>query len=255
MITLDRAPKWNLYQPQIFKLSLCISLLLVVALMNYTSYSFSKVMPVYFESVEDLETIPIRTEKAKVVQKLKPIIVDPVPVDLEEIDEDEIEYVDEINETVEPSDVILKDAVLTSKPIVKEEVVAPPLPPEIIETEGEVKPFLFVENMPLFGDCANEPNEMERRACSDASLLKYIYEYLNYPAIARENGIEGRVILEFVVDNAGNILNAKVLHDIGGGCGAEAMRVVNEMDGWIPGRQNGKKVSVLYRLPVMFKLL
>jgi protein TonB len=89
-------------------------------------------------------------------------------------------------------------------------------------------------------------------------MLEYIYKNLKYPAIARENGVEGQVVLQFVVDKDGSIADAKVVRDIGAGCGTEAEKVVNGMNNmgqkWIPGKQRGRPVRVLYTLPVKFKL-
>jgi protein TonB len=81
---------------------------------------------------------------------------------------------------------------------------------------------------------------------------------VKYPAIARENGIQGRVVVQFVVEKDGKITDANVVRDIGAGCGEEALRVVNSMNGmnqrWTPGKQRGKPVRVQFTLPVSFKL-
>ncbi|MBR3939047.1 MAG: energy transducer TonB, partial [Bacteroidales bacterium] len=69
------------------------------------------------------------------------------------------------------------------------------------------------------------------------------------------SGITGRVFLTFVVEKDGSIANARILRDIGGGCGQEALRVVKSMPKWIPGEQRGIPVRVQFNLPVYFKLL
>jgi protein TonB len=88
--------------------------------------------------------------------------------------------------------------------------------------------------------------------------LEYIYKNVKYPAIARENGIQGRVVVQFVVEKDGKITDATVVRDIGAGCGEEALRVVNSMNGmntrWTPGQQRGQPVRVQFTLPVSFKL-
>lgn len=85
-----------------------------------------------------------------------------------------------------------------------------------------------------------------------------IYAYLNsavkYPRAAVQSGIEGRVIVQFVVYEDGSINNVKVLRGIGGGCDEEAIRVIKAMPAWEPGVQNGKKVKVNFKLPIKFKL-
>jgi protein TonB len=107
----------------------------------------------------------------------------------------------------------------------------------------EAKPaiFTYVEQMPEFPGGQTE-------------LMKYLSKNLRYPPAARENGIEGRVVLQFVVDESGTISDIQVLRDIGGGCAEEAVRVVKSMPPWKAGRQNGNAVKVYFKLPVTFKL-
>jgi TonB family protein len=85
-------------------------------------------------------------------------------------------------------------------------------------------------------------------------MLKFISKNLQYPEIAKRAGIQGKVLITFVVDKTGKIKNAKVLEGIGTGCDEEALRVINKMPKWIPGKLNGKKVDVQITLPIMFKL-
>ena len=86
------------------------------------------------------------------------------------------------------------------------------------------------------------------------ALYKFIQDNMHYPQLALENGIEGRVYVTFVVEEDGSISNVRVLRDIGGGCGAEAVRVVNMMPSWTPANQRGKTVRCQYNLPVNFTL-
>ena len=72
--------------------------------------------------------------------------------------------------------------------------------------------------------------------------------------MARENGIEGTVYIEFVIGKDGSVTGANVKRGIGGGCNEEALRVVNSMPKWKPGKQQGNPVKVKYTLPVKFKL-
>ncbi|MCS6991710.1 MAG: TonB family protein [Chitinophagales bacterium] len=109
--------------------------------------------------------------------------------------------------------------------------------------EEEVKPqiFTYVEQMPEFPG-------------GQAELMKYLQKNIRYPPAARENGIEGRVVLQFVVDENGNISDIVPLREIGGGTTEEAIRVVKSMPPWKPGRQNGQPVKVYFKLPITFKL-
>ena len=109
------------------------------------------------------------------------------------------------------------------------------------EDETETQIFTIVENQPEF------PGGME-------ALYKYLAQNIKYPQLARDNNITGKVYVTFVVEKDGSIANPKVLRDIGGGCGAEAIRVVKSMPKWTPGKQRGKAVRVQFNLPVNFNL-
>ena len=85
-------------------------------------------------------------------------------------------------------------------------------------------------------------------------MFKFLADNIKYPPQARENNIQGRVIIQFFVDKDGSITNVVVKRDIGGSCGAEAARVVALMPRWNPGIQYGNPVKVYYTLPVSFKL-
>lgn len=113
-----------------------------------------------------------------------------------------------------------------------------------VEEEEEVAEepiFTVVEEEPKF------PGGME-------ALYKYLGSNIKYPQLARENGITGKVYVTFVVEKDGSIANPRILRDIGGGCGAEAIRVVKAMPKWSPGKQRGKAVRVQFNLPVNFNL-
>ncbi|MFI4963685.1 MAG: TonB family protein [Legionellales bacterium] len=82
----------------------------------------------------------------------------------------------------------------------------------------------------------------------------YLSKNLHYPELARSTGIEGRVAIEFVVNEDGSVSNAKVVRGIGGGCDEEALRIVSNMPKWKPGKQNGIAVKVFFVLPILFQL-
>ena len=90
------------------------------------------------------------------------------------------------------------------------------------------------------------------------AFYRKMYSGMNYPPIARENGVEGTVVIQFVVEKDGTIKDARTVRDIGAQCGAEALRVVNLMNTkgkkWTPGKQRGKSVRVQFNLPVKFRL-
>ena len=85
-------------------------------------------------------------------------------------------------------------------------------------------------------------------------MMSWISNHLKYPVIAAENGIEGKVIVQFVVGKNGAIRDANIVRALNPSCDKEALRVVNSMPRWIPGKQNGKEVSVKFTLPITFRL-
>jgi len=86
------------------------------------------------------------------------------------------------------------------------------------------------------------------------AFFNFLWKNLRYPATARENGIQGKVVLSFVVERDGSLTDMKVKSGIGGGCDEEAMRVVKLSAPWTPGTQGGKPVRVAYNIPVSFTL-
>ena len=87
-----------------------------------------------------------------------------------------------------------------------------------------------------------------------AEMYKWLQKNLKYPALAQRNGIEGRVMVQFVVDQQGNISDINVLRDPGGGTREEAIRVVKSMPKWTPPKQNGRAVKQRLVIPINFKL-
>jgi len=108
-------------------------------------------------------------------------------------------------------------------------VEAPPPPPQI---------FTYVEQMP---EPTVNPNE-------------FLSKNLRYPEMAKENNIQGRVTVKFVVNEDGEVSDVQVVKGIGGGCDEEAKRVVQKMPKWKPGKQNGRPVKVYFTLPITFRL-
>ena len=88
----------------------------------------------------------------------------------------------------------------------------------------------------------------------DAEFGKYLSRNMRYPAIARENNVQGRVVLTFTVEKDGTIANIKVLRSLGSGCDDESIRVISLSPKWKPGLSNGKPVRVQYSMPINFSL-
>ena len=96
--------------------------------------------------------------------------------------------------------------------------------------------------------------EMPRFPGGEAALLKWLQENITYPKSASEKGIQGRVVLRFIIRSDGSIDGVEVVKSLDPDCDAEAVRVVKAMPNWILGKQNGKPVDVYYTLPIQFKL-
>ncbi|KAA3640596.1 MAG: energy transducer TonB [Bacteroidetes bacterium] len=141
---------------------------------------------------------------------------------------------------------------------INSEVPPPPPPPKPAPGLYQ-ETFVVVEQMPRFPGCEDlEGSDMEKQKCSEEKMIQYVAENIQYPAEAKKAGIEGRCFIKFIVEKDGTISHIDLKRDIGGGCGQEAVRVVESMNEnglvWTPGQQRGKKVRVQYTLPVQFKL-
>lgn len=110
---------------------------------------------------------------------------------------------------------------------------------EAVEAAPEI--FTIVEEQPEFPG-------------GTAKLYEFIGNNIKYPQMARENGIQGKVFVKFVVWKDGSIRDVQVIRGIGGGCDEEAVRVVKAMPSWKPGKQRNQAVPVYFNLPIAFNL-
>lgn len=199
-----------------------LALALVFFAFEYKSYD-----KVEYTNVERLvddtpeEIIPI-TE-----QKVKPPPPKPPPqVTIINVVEDDVEVEDDIEIDIDFDE----DEAMEEFQFVEDE--------EEIEEE---QIFLVVENMPEFPG-------------GEAAMYKFIGNNIDYPRMAKESGISGRVFVTFVVERDGSVTDVQILRGIGGGCDEEAVRVIKAMPKWNPGKQRGKPVRVQYRMPIKFTL-
>ena len=184
---------------------------------------------------------PVKVEMEKVVEKVKSSVKFTAPEikkDDEVKPEDEIKSQDDLSKTntaIGTFDVKGNDEaegeVLKAKEVVVDEK----------PKEEETKVFDVVEQMPSFPG-------------GDAELMKFLHDHMKYPAVAEENGIQGRVICTFVVERDGSITDVKVIKSVDPSLDKEAIRVLKSMPKWIPGKQNGSAVRVKYTVPVTFRL-
>ncbi|MCB0430578.1 MAG: energy transducer TonB [Flavobacteriales bacterium] len=128
-------------------------------------------------------------------------------------------------------------------------------PPPAEEEAAEPQVFVIVEDMPRFPGCENEKGSNQQKdMCAFQKMQLFLQKNMKYPPKAVDANITGTVHVGFVVLEDGSITSVKVLRGIGGGCDEEAIRVVNAMPKWKPGKQRGKAVRCSFTLPVRFQL-
>ena len=168
-----------------------------------------------------------------------------------------------------PEDIIEDEPTFIDQEIdADEEVIAPPPPPKVVaapkpalalppDPVADAPPLRFAEQMPRFPGCT-KGDKKAKDACAQKEMLKFLYSKVNYPVLARENGVDGNAVIQFVVEKDGSLSNIRIVRDPGAGLGKEALRVVNLManlkERWEPGRQNAVPVRVQFNLPIKFVL-
>ena len=225
---IKKSPKADLESKKLtFTLiGLVVTLCVVWRVFEYKSYDKQSLdgLQVAVEVIEE--------EMVEITKQEQPKVQPPQPkpqVTQIEIVEDDVEVEDEIDINAEvDQDEVIEEYEFTPPEIEEEEIV-----------EAEI--FKVVEEMPEFPGGA-------------AKLMEYIQKNIKYPMMARESDIQGRVFVNFVVEPDGSISNVTVMRGIGGGCDEEAVRVVNSMPNWKPGKQRGSAVRCAYTVPIIFKL-
>jgi len=144
------------------------------------------------------------------------------------------------------NDIKVASTILTTEDVkgvgvdIKDYVVTQAAPEEA--SDNEVIPFAIVEEKPKFQ--GGDQND----------FTKWVSGHIDYPEIAKENGVQGRVTLQFTVDTDGSVKNVSVLRGVDASLDKEAVRVVSSSPKWTPGRQRNKNVKVRYTFPVIFQL-
>ncbi len=202
------------------QVGLVISLALVFLAFEWKKYDKSD------SDWDQMEVIEIPEELTQITrQEIEPPKPKPQTTDIEEVEDDE-EVEDIIINVEDDMDSEAQEFIPVDEPV---------------EEPVEAEIFTVVEESPGFPG-------------GDEKLYEFLAKNMKYPQMARESGIQGVVYVTFVVEPDGSISNVRVLRDIGGGCGEEAIRVVKAMPRWTPGKQRGKAVRVQFNLPVKFTL-
>ena len=236
------------YSGTYFNLGLALAVGLTVLAFGWTQYEEQIYIPDdALELPDEIEVEPPRTAEPP------PPPPPPPPPVIEEVPDEEILE----DEEVTFEDQSIDDQTIVEAPVVEDAPPPPPPPPPPPKPKVE-EIFKVVEDMPRFPGCEDLPSKEERKQCADKKMLEFIYKNIKYPAIARENGVEGTAVVQFVVEKDGSITDARVVRDPGAQTGSEALRVVEMMKDrsikWIPGKQRGRAVRVQFNLPVRFRL-
>ena len=183
-----------------------------------------------------------KVEPEKVVEKVKSSIKFTAPVikkdnEVKEEDEIKLDEVEKSKDAVGAFTVEGNDEVGGEVLKAKEDIAPPPEPEK--PKEEDTKVFDVVEQMPSF---------------PGGNVMAWLSQNLKYPVIAAENGVQGRVVVQFVVEKDGSVSDVHAVKKVDPSLDKEAERVVKSMPKWIPGKQNGSPVRVKYTLPVTFKL-
>ena len=225
---LKKSPKADLESKRnIFvQIGLVVSLGIILLAFEWTSKveQASSLGQMTEQQVED-EIIPITRQ-----EEVKPPPPPPPPkvVEVLNIVDDDVEIDDELEIMDSEAD---DETSIDVAPVIQDQ--------EEEADEGQV--FFIVEDMPEFPG-------------GELALRKFIANAIKYPVIAQENGIQGKVYVNFVVDKDGSVTSARIARGVDASLDKEALRVVNNLPKWKPGKQRGKPVRVSYTVPISFVL-
>lgn len=234
-----------------WKLGLLCGISFSILAFSWTTYQEKFVMPGFISGYDEIltEDIPIVPD-----QPLPPP-PPPPPILVETVEEtlEEPPIFTDQTVTNQVSNLVTKPK--TKKPKPRETKK----PPVVLPQEDIQKVHVIVEEMPRFPGCeAVDGNTNLKKSCADKKMLEFIYKNIKYPRVAKENGVEGTVVVSFVVEKDGSITGIQILRDQGAGLGDEAVRIVKKMQDlsqkWIPGKQGNEAVRVQFNLPIRFKL-
>lgn len=225
MIDKKKSLKADLENKKLLFAQIGLVVTLAVVLVAFEWKSYEKQELTMIQRVA--ENIPEEMVEITTQDKTPPPPKAPQQTTIIEIVEDDVEIEDEIEIDVEADQ---ETEIEKYEPVVEDDV-----------EEEEAPIFTVVESMPEFPG-------------GEASRMQYLADNIKYPQMARESGIQGRVFVTFVVERDGHVTDVKVLRGIGGGCDEEAIRVIQNMPKWTPGKQRGKPVRVQFNMPILFKL-
>lgn len=209
---------------------LLVGYVLVLAVM-FIAFEWTKVEKEETGEIIEAPMVTFEEEIIPITLQEKPVA--PAPV--------EAKPIAEVIEIVE-DDAQIEETIIASTDDTGPQIEIKNIENVVVEDpQKEEEVFMVVEKMPEF------PGGM-------GELMKWLSKNIKYPAIAQENGVQGRVVVQFVVNRDGSIVDPQVIKSVDPYLDKEALRVVKAMPKWSPGEQRGKPVRVKYTLPVMFRL-
>lgn len=227
---IKKTPKADLENKKalFMEIGLAVVLLIVLVAFEWSSSEKQEVMDLTGQQqVIEEEIIPVTQEQQQAPPEMPKT---PVLSDIIDIVDDDVEVADDLFVDTEDDASLGVEIMEYHTEVVEEEV------------EEEAIPFAFVEEKPKFqGGDAN-------------TFSKWVNSKLVYPEIAKENGIQGRVTLQFTVNTDGSVSNVIVLRGVDSSLDKEAVRIVSQSPKWTPGRQRERPVKVTYTFPVIFRL-
>jgi len=227
---VKKSQKANLENKRLLftEIGLVLALLIVYGALNWNQREVKQatlVKEAEVVEIEDMVPITQETPPPPPEQVKIPVLSDQI-----DIVEDDIKVEDDMFQNLEDDSNVGVEIMDYKEEVVEEEV------------EEEAIPFQLVEEKPSFnGGDANE-------------FSKWVNQHLEYPEIAKENGVQGRVTLQFTVNPDGRVSNVKVLRGVDSSLDKEAVRVVSMSPKWKPGKQRDRAVKVTYTFPVIFQL-
>jgi periplasmic protein TonB len=225
--------------------------MIIIAVVAIVGFSLPRLIEMVKPKAKEINTevtVLSKLEKAEVKNDIKKVEPAPPPPELkssikfvapvikkdEEVKDDQMKSQTELNETkvaISVADVKGSDNGKVDIADVKQAVTQ----------DEEEKVYTVIEQNPVFPG-------------GETELMKYIGNNLKYPVIALENGIQGKVMLRFVVTKTGMVDKVEILRSLDPACDKEAIRVVKTLPRFIPGKQNGINVAVWFNLPIVFRL-
>ena len=215
-----------------FSLGLALVLFLTYLILEWKTYDTEKEWDIELSQVEelDLELVPvIKPEKPK-----PKIVKTPPIIEIIDNEEDEVETLIEANDIDQNTEITPIDSI------------------QVMDSDwvDEEVPFVLIEEVPVFPGCEGAD---DKRECFQEMIMKHVRKNFQYPELAVDLGLQGRVSIAFVIDKNGDIANIRMRgpHKI---LEEEAGRIIGKLPQMTPGKQRGRAVRVPFMMPIMFKL-